>query len=110
MAYVPTRGDVVWLDFNPQTGREQAGRRPAVVLSPEEYNDRTGLALFCPITSAVKGYPFEVAVPEGQGVIGVILADHIRSLDWRARRAEYVGTLPPEAVEDTIEKAVTLLR
>ncbi len=87
MAYVPSRGDVVWLTFNPQSGHEQAGRRPAVVLSPRAYNAKVGLAIFCPVTSKVKGYPFEVALPEGFAVQGVILADQVKSLDWRARRA-----------------------
>ena len=85
--YVPGRGDIVWLDFNPQAGHEQAGRRPALVLSPSSYNERTGLALFCPVTTAVKGYPFEVHLPQGGNITGVVLSDHIKSLDWRARNA-----------------------
>ena len=84
-AYVPRRGDVVWLTFNPQAGHEQAGRRPAVVLSPNAYNAKVGLALLCPITSQVKGYPFEVLLPHGLPVSGAILADQIKSLDWQAR-------------------------
>ena len=75
--WIPNAGDLVWLTFNPQAGREQAGRRPAVVLSPEQYNRRSGLALVCPITSHVKGYPFEVELPPGLSVSGVILADHL---------------------------------
>src|SRR5215218_2502163 len=92
---VPDRGDVVWLDFNPQTGHEQAGRRPALVLSPVAYNRKVGLALVCPITSQVKGYPFEVQMPEGTEVAGVILADQVKSLDWRARRAKVVERVEP---------------
>ncbi len=91
MAHVPERGDLVWLTFSPQTGHEQAGRRPAVVLSPATYNGKVGLALFCPITSQVKGYPFEVALPEGLSISGVILADQVKSLDWRAREAEKIA-------------------
>src|SRR4030042_7048560 len=95
--YVPRRGDVVWISLNPQAGREQAGRRPAVVLSPHAYNAKVGLALLCPITSQIKGYPFEVAVPGGLPVSGVVLADHVRSLDWRVRNAEWACSLPPPA-------------
>lgn len=109
VARVPDRGDVVWLTFNPQAGHEQAGRRPAVVLSPAAYNARVGLALFCPITTRVKGYPFEVALPEGFPVGGVILADQVRSLDWRARRAEVVARLADEVVEEVLQKLETLL-
>lgn len=84
--HVPRRGDLVWLHFDPQTGHEQAGRRPALVLSPESYNRRVGLAIFCPVTSQAKGYPFEVGLPYGGHVSGVILSDQVKSLDWRARR------------------------
>jgi mRNA interferase MazF len=97
-AYVPSRGDVVWLSFTPQAGHEQAGRRPALVLSPAAYNRRVGLALLCPIASRSKGYPFDVSVPEGFAVSGVVLSDQIRSLDWRARRAELAGRLPDEII------------
>ena len=90
MSYVPQRGDVVWLSFDPQAGYEQAGRRPAFVLSPESYNRKTGLFLACPVTSKVKGYPFEVVLPDGVGVSGAILADQIKSLDWKARRGGVV--------------------
>ncbi len=92
--YVPERGDVVWIHFNPQAGHEQAGRRPALVISPAGYNGRVGLALLCPITSQVKGYPFEVAVPEGLRVSGVVLSDQVKSLDWRARRVDFVERVP----------------
>jgi len=89
MSYVPCRGDLVWLTFDPQAGHEQAGRRPAFVLSPEQYNRKTGLFLACPITSKVKGYPFEVELPPGLGISGVILVDQIKSLDWKVRKAEF---------------------
>jgi len=105
----PKRGDVVWLSFNPQAGHEQAGRRPAVVLSPEAYNARTGLALFCPVTSQVKGYPFEVAIPDNERVSGVILADQVKSLDWRVRQAEWIISLPAHTVEEVLAKLGTLL-
>lgn len=87
--YVPERGDLIWLNFNPQSGHEQAGKRPAVVLSPRSYNEKVGLAICCPITSKVKGYPFEVLLPSGK-VSGAILADQIRSLDWRSRNAAFI--------------------
>ena len=109
MAYVPERGDVVWLDFDPQRGREQAGRRPALALSPSLYNRRSGLALFCPLTSRVKGYPFEVFVPEGGKVSGVVLVDHIKSLDWRSRRIEFIAILPLEVVEEVLGRLEPLL-
>ena len=89
-AYVPERGDVVWLKFDPQAGREQAGRRPALVISPRSYNRKVGLALFCPITSRVKGYTFEVLLPEGGGAQGAVLCDQVKSLDWRSRSAPRV--------------------
>lgn len=106
---MPRRGDVVWITLNPQGGHEQAGRRPAVVLSPAAYNQKVGLAIFCPITSQEKGYPFEVKIPAGMAVVGVILADQIKSLDWRVRKAERIGALPPEAMEEVLGKLNTLL-
>lgn len=107
--YVPQRGDVVWITLNLQAGREQAGRRPAVILSPQAYNAKVGLALLCPITSQVKGYPFEVAMPAGLPVSGVILSDQIKSLDWRARIAEWVCSLPPQTTAEVLAKSQTLL-
>src|SRR5947199_10236049 len=86
-SYIPERGDAVWISLDPEAGHEQAGRRPALVLSPSSYNRKAELALVCPITNQVKGYPFEVAVPQGLAVSGVILADQVKSLDWRERRA-----------------------
>ena len=93
--YVPARGDVVWITFNPQAGHEQAGRRPGLVLSPSSYNRKVGLAILCPITSQVKGYPFEVAIGSGSKLGGVILSDQVKSLDWRIRKAEFhLQTVP----------------
>jgi mRNA interferase MazF len=109
VAYVPERGDVVWLTFDPQAGHEQAGRRPAIVVSPQAYNARVGLALFCPITSRSKGYPFEVRLPEGLAVSGVILSDQVRSLDWKARRAEVVGRLPALTIMEMTQKLWVLI-
>jgi len=108
-AYVPRRGDVVWLTFNPQAGHEQAGRRPAVVLSPNAYNAKVGLALLCPITSQVKGYPFEVVLPPGLAVSGAILADQVKSLDWQARTAEFICALPSTMVSEVLQKIGVLL-
>ena len=107
--YVPDRGDAVWLHFDPQVGHEQAGRRPALVLSPASYNDRVGLAILCPITRQAKGYPFEVALPEGSDVAGVILSDQVKSLDWRARRAEPICHVPARVTEQVLQKLATLL-
>jgi mRNA interferase MazF len=107
--YVPRRGDVVWVNLYPQSGHEQTGRRPALVLSPENYNRKTDLAIMCPITSQVKGYPFEVLLPEGLPVTGAVLSDQVKSLDWRARKAELVCTLPDETVTEVLDKLGTLL-
>lgn len=107
--YVPQRGDVVWLQFTPQAGHEQAGKRPALVVSPAAYNGRSGLGLFCPITSQRKGYPFEVPLPPSLKIEGVILSDQIKSLDWRARHAERVDKVPPDVLEETIAKILVLV-
>ncbi len=107
-AYCPKRGDIVWLSFTPQAGHEQAGHRPALVLSQESYNRKVGLALFCPITSQIKGYPFEVRVPPGYEVSGVVLADQVKSLDWKARRATFCCEFPAESVHDVLNKLGTL--
>lgn len=106
--YIPRRGDAVWLNFNPQSGHEQAGRRPALVLSPEEYNRKTGLAIFCPITSQVKGYPFEVKLPAGLPVNGVVLADQVKSLDWQVRDAALIKKLPIQIVKETTDLLIIL--
>ena len=107
--WTPDRGDVVWIDMMPSAGHEQCGRRPAVVLSPSPYNRRVGLALLCPVTSQAKGYPFEVALPEGLAVSGVVLADQVRNLDWRVRRAEYACTAPSDCVDRVRATLGTLL-
>jgi mRNA interferase MazF len=110
MAYIPDRGDLVWITFNPQAGHEQAGRRPAMVLSPASYNRKVGLAILCPITGQIKGYPFEVSIPDGLKVKGAILSDQVKSLDWKARQAELVCKLPSATVEEVLQKLNTLLR
>ena len=110
MSYIPKRGDAIWLDFNPQTGREQAGRRPAFVVSPASYNGKVGLALLCPVTSRVKGYPFVVSIPEGFPVSGVVLSDQLKSLDWRQRRAAFICVLPESVTQEVLKKVEALLR
>jgi len=108
-AHVPETGNFIWLTFDPQAGREQAGRRPALVLSPRAYNAKAGVALVCPITNQAKWYPFEVAVPVGHGATGVILADHIKSVDWKARRAEKLGQCPVDVIEEVRARLAPLL-
>ena len=107
--YVPDRGDIVWLQFNPQTGHEQAGHRPALVVSPRAYNARVGLALFCPVTAQVKGYPFEVVLPSGLEAQGAILSDQVKSLDWRERKAKRVCMVPTEILEETVALILALV-
>jgi len=107
--YCPKRGDVIWISFNPQAGHEQAGHRPALVLSPESYNRKVGLVLLCPLTSQVKGYPFEVTVPDGVNASGAILSDQVKSMDWRVRRASRLCSLPEETVRQVLSKLGTLL-
>lgn len=107
--YVPQRGDVVWITLNPQAGHEQAGRRPALVLSPGAYNGKVGLAILCPLTNQIKSYPFEVLVPPGMSITGAILADQVKSLDWRARKAELICTLARGTVVEVLQKVGTLL-
>lgn len=108
--YVPKRGDVVWLEFTPQAGHEQAGRRPAVVLSPQDYNGKTSLALFCPLTKRSKGYPFETVLPEDLPVHGSILCDQVKSLDWTARNAEFICELSEGILDDVMAKVQALLK
>ena len=107
--YVPECGDAVWITLNPQAGHEEAGRRPAVVLSPKNYNGKVGLAILCPVTSQVKGYPFEVLLPAGLPVTGAVLSDQVKSLDWRARNAELICVLPAGTISEVMQKLVTLL-
>jgi mRNA interferase MazF len=107
--YVPDRGDVVWLWFDPQSGHEQRGRRPALVLSPASYNGKVGLAILCPVTSRAKGYPFEVVLPAGTGVDGVVLADQVKNLDGRARKAELIEAMPDDVTKEVLGKLGALL-
>lgn len=107
--YIPDRGDAVWINLNPQAGHEQAGRRPAVVLSPSSYNGKVGLAIFCPITHQIKGYPFEVMIPSGLKVTGAILSDQVKSLDWKARNTELCDKIPESVILEIFKKLTTLL-
>ncbi len=106
--YIPSRGDLVWLNFTPQSGHEQGGKRPAIVLSPRSYNMKTGLAILCPITSKIKGYPFEVPVSLKK-VSGVVLADQVKNLDWQARNIEFICAAPEEVITDISEKLGLLI-
>ena len=108
-AYVPGRGDVVWITLDPQAGHEQRGRRPALILSPAAYNGKVGLALLCPITNQVKGYPFEVALPDGVPVTGVVLSDQVKSLDWRVRNVKLISRAPEYVLDEVFAKILTLL-
>ena len=107
--YVPDVGDLIWLEFDPQSGHEQAGKRPGLVLSPAAYNGPSGLVIVCPVTNQAKGYPFEVPLPPGLRVRGVILADQVISLDWKARKASKSDVAPKEVMEDVLAKLSTLL-
>ena len=106
--YIPRKGDLVWLNFTPQSGHEQAGKRPAIILSPTEYNRKTSLVIVCPITSKVKGYPFEVRIL-GEKINGVVLSDQVKSLDWRAREASYIETVQDTTLIEIQEKLLALL-
>jgi mRNA interferase MazF len=108
-SYVPERGDLVWLEFTPQAGSEQRGRRPALVLSPKAYNGKVGLALFCPVTSKIKGYPFEVKLPDGYSVSGVVLSDQLKSLDWRSRKAELIARVSSDVIAMVTSRVLPLL-
>lgn len=108
--YIPNRGDIVWINMNPQAGHEQDGRRPAVVLSPYSYNAKVGLALFSPVTNQIKGYPFEVIIPEGNKVTGAVLSDQVKSLDWKVRNAEFFDKIPESVTLEVLTKIATLLR
>ncbi|MFZ2960579.1 MAG: endoribonuclease MazF [Candidatus Ozemobacteraceae bacterium] len=108
--YIPDRGDIVWINMNPQVGREQSGRRPAIVLSPLKYNSKAGLSLICPITSQTKGYPFEVIIPEGFKIKGTILADQFKSIDWDARQVELIFKAPERVIEEVQAKIIALIR
>jgi mRNA interferase MazF len=108
--WIPDRGHAVWIDMDPQAGHEQRGRRPAMILSPAEYNGKVGLALLCPITSQIKGYPFEVLLPAGSKIKGAILSDQLKSLDWRARKATMICSLSAPVVDEVLSKLGALLQ
>ena len=108
-AYVPDAGDLVWLTFDPQAGHEQRGRRPALILSPRAYNSKARLAIACPITSHAKGYPFEVSLPPGGRISGVVLADHVKNLDWHARHVVFESKAPDDILIDVRERLRALL-
>ena len=109
MAYIPERGDIVWITLDPQAGHEQKGHRPALVISPAAYNKKVGLAICCPITSQVKGYPFEVIIPHGFPVEGAILSDQVKNLDWKAREAKKICVLSASAMDEVLQKLSTLI-
>jgi len=107
MAYIPDRGHIIWIDFDPQAGREQARHRPALVLSPKAYNRKTSLCVLCPMTSRIKGYPFEVLIEEGES--SVVLADQVKSLDWKARKAKKKGEVDEEVLAEVVGKIQALI-
>lgn len=107
--YIPEEGDIVWLEFDPQAGHEQTGHRPAVVLSRKAYNRKTGLAIFCPITSRIKGYPFEVTV-NGKKIQGAVLSDQVKSFDWKARRAKLIERLNDDSLAEVIAKLSSIIQ
>ena len=107
--YIPEKGDIVFLDFSPQSGKEQAGKRPAVVVSPKEYNTKARMAICCPITSKIKDYPFEVLLEKGLKTKGVVLSDHVKNLDWQARKAHFLEKLPKKTLQEVLDKLQLLL-
>lgn len=108
-AYQPDRGHLVYLDFTPNAGTEQGGRRPALVLSPKDFNIRTGLMMACPITSQGKGSPFEVQLPRGVKLDGYVLSDHLRSVDWIARNADYHSEAPQDLMHEVLGRIEAIL-
>ena len=108
-AFIPEGGDLIWLTFDPLARREEAGRRPALILSPKAYNQNSGLALVCPVSDEIAGYPFEVPIPDGCGLEGVILADQVRSLDWQGRNAIWVGRVPVQTLNEVLARLAPLL-
>ena len=108
-SYVPDRGDFIWIDLNPRMGHEQSGRRPAVVLSPKSYNRKTGLCVICPATRQSKGYAFEVEQTSPRGDVGVILADHVRNVDWQLRKAQFICRVSADVLDDVIDKLSALI-
>lgn len=107
--YIPHRGDIVWLDFNPRTGREQAGHRPAIIISPKQFNSMSSLTFVCPITSRIKGFSFEVLLPEEMQTKGVVLVHHFRSIDWQAREIKFIEEAPPLVIEEICAKLEPLI-
>jgi mRNA interferase MazF len=108
--YCPDAGDLVWIDLNPTLGHEQSGHRPAIVLTPRQYNVRSGLCIICPITSRARGYPFEVAIPAGHGISGIILVDQVRSVSWEKRYVKRAGVAPIQLLDDVRERLAALLQ
>jgi mRNA interferase MazF len=108
MSYTPDRGDIIWLNFTPQAGHEQKGTRPALVLSPQQYNKKTGLAVCCPITSNVKGYPFEILI-FGKKIKGAVLSDHLKNLDWKIRKAKFIEKASTSVMAECISKISALI-
>jgi mRNA interferase MazF len=108
--YCPNAGDLVWIDLNPTLGHEQSGHRPAIVLTPRQYNVRSGLCIICPITSRARGYPFEVAIPDGHGISGIILVDQVRSVSWEKRYVKRAGVAPVQLLDDVRERLAALLQ
>ena len=107
--YIPDRGDLIWLYFNPQSGSEQSGRRPALVLSHKSYNSKVGMLIACPVTTKIKGYPFEVPIPQDLSMDGVILSDQIKSLDWKSRKAEYISKTSDNLMANVLAKISMLI-
>ena len=107
--YIPERGDIIWISFNPQAGKEQAGHRPALVLSHKEYNKKVGLSILCPITSKEKGYPFEVKINRKE-ISGVVLADHVKNLDWSERKASFIAKAPEHVIDEVITLINTIIK
>ncbi len=106
--YIPDRGDIVWLDFTSHAGHEQMGKRPALVVSFKEYNSKVGLAICCPITSKVKGYPFEVAIQQGK-IKGAVLSDQLKSCDWNARKIEFIAKIKENLLKEVVSKISVLI-
>lgn len=107
--YVPDRGDIVWLNFDPQAGHEQAGHRPAFIVSPISYNRKVGLAICCPVTNHIKGYPFEVILPEGLNVQGAILSDQVKNLDWHVRKTKLIDRVPDTITKEVVAKITAII-
>ena len=107
--YVPGKGDLIWIDFTPQSGHEQAGNRPALVISPKSYNQKIGLAILCPVTSHVKDYPFEVPLSHNSRIKGVVLSDQLKNLDWKSRNAKFIEKVDKSMFSEVIKKIYTLI-